>query len=298
MNPRERYDKYSDYVQARAKAVLEGSKPPEVPKELSCGKTEVLVNNDGVAVVNIRGEIGWDVIPNWVVGEIDKIKADEIVVNINSGGGSLYGGRAIANALRKHPANVRTVNESLAASIAAVIFLSGDERVMMEGSMLMLHRSHGAMILSGNEEEFVNGIKSAEKMREVMQSADKNLAETVANVSGMTQAEAMDVLRAETWYTEQEAIEAKLATGGDPVRKTAKAGKKKKNVKAEIKEPVEPLKAQMDIPESTPKEEIVEELDLDIFDEYLPLDRLHYDPLAHLGEDVLAGVEYSPSAQG
>ena len=65
----------------------------------------------------------------------------EITVRINSMGGEVAEGVAIFNALRAHPARVTTVCDGMACSIASVIFMAGDERVMNEASLLMIHNA-------------------------------------------------------------------------------------------------------------------------------------------------------------
>lgn len=75
----------------------------------------------------------------------------EIDVRINSYGGEVAEGVAIYNALKNHPAKVTTRCEGFACSIASVIFMAGDERVMNEASLLMIHNAWSVM--SGNAEE-------------------------------------------------------------------------------------------------------------------------------------------------
>ena len=65
----------------------------------------------------------------------------QINVRINSYGGEVAEGIAIYNALKSHPAKVTTVCDGFACSIASVIFMAGDERVMNEASLLMIHNA-------------------------------------------------------------------------------------------------------------------------------------------------------------
>lgn len=84
------------------------------------------------------------------LSELDR-NVSSINVRINSYGGEVAEGIAIYNALRNHGAHVTTVCDGFACSIASVIFMAGDERVMNEASLLMIHNawSHAA----GNAEE-------------------------------------------------------------------------------------------------------------------------------------------------
>lgn len=64
-----------------------------------------------------------------------------INVNINSYGGEVAEGLAIYNALKRHPAQVRTRVDGFACSIASVVFMAGDERYMNDASLLMVHNA-------------------------------------------------------------------------------------------------------------------------------------------------------------
>lgn len=231
----------------------------------------------GEASINIYGEVGWDIQPNVVMRAIQDIDAETIRVNINSPGGSLFGGLGIANALREHPARVVVVNQAMAGSVASVIFMVGDERIMMAGSELVIHRSHATFLVSGNEGELADEIKAIESLRERLKVYDQNIAALIAEKSGGDKDKIYAQLKAETRFTEKAAVEQGYATGGDPV--TAKAGNKDKP-KAEDKEP-EPE----DKVEAKPEVVATESMDAEFADDYFPLDKLRGE---RLDLDVLA----------
>lgn len=64
---------------------------------------------------------------------------DSINLYLNSDGGDVFEGFAIYESLRRHPAYVKVYVDGLAASIASVIALAGDEIVMASNSMMMIH---------------------------------------------------------------------------------------------------------------------------------------------------------------
>lgn len=66
---------------------------------------------------------------------------DYINVHINSCGGSVWEGIAIYNLLRRHKARVTTTCDGSACSIASVVFMAGDERIVYPTSMLMVHNA-------------------------------------------------------------------------------------------------------------------------------------------------------------
>jgi ATP-dependent protease ClpP protease subunit len=63
----------------------------------------------------------------------------ELTLRINSPGGSVFDGVAIYNALKRHDAAITVWVDGIAASIASVIAMAGDEVVMPENAMLVLH---------------------------------------------------------------------------------------------------------------------------------------------------------------
>ena len=73
--------------------------------------------------------------------ELAELDVDRINVYINSYGGEVAEGLAIHNALKRHKARVVTVCDGFACSIASVIFMAGDERIMNESSLLLIHNA-------------------------------------------------------------------------------------------------------------------------------------------------------------
>ena len=298
MDNKQRLQKFEAYNAARDLLVEAGMDAPKCPEKEILNELVVKETQDG-AVIGIRGVIGQSVDAKLVSEAIADIQADKIIVEIDSVGGSLFAGRAIANALRKHPAEVTTIVEGMAASIAAVIFMAGDKRIVMEGAEVMIHRSHAAAILSGNEEELRDQIVEIDKLVGRLSRYDRGIAETIASASKLDYDQVMDALRAETWYGESEAISAGLATGGDPVN-----AKKKKQVvqmkKADAApDPEVKRKKDKEIvardespePESDPATPAaaVREIDVEYVDDYFPLDRLRTSDKEVLDIDALVG---------
>ena len=123
-------------------------------------------------------------------------------VHINSAGGDVSDGIAIASAIRAYPGRKRTVVDGMAASIASVIAQAGDERIVEPGAMLMIHDPLTACM--GNQADF-------EKAAETLGKHGDNLARQYADRAGGTPEEWRAVMRDETWYTADEAVEAGLA---------------------------------------------------------------------------------------
>ncbi|MFF7096409.1 head maturation protease, ClpP-related [Streptomyces rubradiris] len=137
-----------------------------------------------------------------LIAELKGITAPRMRVRINSPGGSVFEGIAIANALRAHPASVTVQVDSIAASIASVIAMSGDRIEMAPNSMLMIHDASG--LCAGNAQDM-------EEMAELLDLISDNIADAYAQRAGGTRDEWRARMRAETWYLPEDAVDAGLA---------------------------------------------------------------------------------------
>ena len=76
-----------------------------------------------------------------VVPLIEAVPADETIdVLINSVGGYVFDGWAIYNALKRRTSQVNVRIDGLAASIASIIAMAGDNIVISQAAMLMIHK--------------------------------------------------------------------------------------------------------------------------------------------------------------
>jgi ATP-dependent Clp protease protease subunit len=67
-------------------------------------------------------------------------KSKEILIIINSGGGNCYDGLGLYDTIRDCPCNIVTRASGLAASMALILFLAGDEREMTVNARLLSHQ--------------------------------------------------------------------------------------------------------------------------------------------------------------
>jgi ATP-dependent protease ClpP protease subunit len=77
---------------------------------------------------------------------IAAIETDEIVLHLNSPGGSMSDGIAIYNALVMHPARVRSIVEGWTGSIATVVALAAEHVAMFDNTMWMVHHPWGVQV--------------------------------------------------------------------------------------------------------------------------------------------------------
>lgn len=136
------------------------------------------------------------------IDELKAITAPRMRVRVNSPGGGVFEGVAIANALRAHPAEVTVQIDGLAASIASVIAMAGDRVVIQPQAMVMIHDASGVCL--GNAQDM-------QEMAELLDKISDNIADAYVAKAGGTRDEWRQVMKAETWFTAEEAVEAGLA---------------------------------------------------------------------------------------
>lgn len=158
---------------------------------------------DSVTEIEIYDEIGF-----WGVNAKDfraKLKgAGDVVLKINSPGGSVFDGIGIYNDLKAHKGNVRVEITGIAASIASIIAMAGNEIAIAENAMMMIHNAWTVAI--GNAEEL-------QAQADVLSKIDGQLALTYAAQKGTPGIRAIKQMMAdETWMTGKEAKESGFAT--------------------------------------------------------------------------------------
>lgn len=172
-----------------------------------------LVTAGNTADLTIYGEItSWPVLESDVSShnlsaQLAALQnVSKINVYINSYGGEVAEGVAIYNALKRHPAQVTTYCDGFACSIASVIFMAGDERVMCNPSRLMIHDAW--TVCSGNADELR---KAADDMDNINEMAVTAYMQYVS----ISEDELRAKMKAESWLTEEEALEMGFATAID-----------------------------------------------------------------------------------
>jgi ATP-dependent protease ClpP protease subunit len=123
---------------------------------------------------------------------------NEITVRINSPGGDVFDGIAIYNRLKQHPAKIIVKIDGLAASIASVIALAGDEVSMGEGALYMVHLPW--TMAFGNRNELDNTINR-------LLDVEEQLISIYAKKCKKSRSEIKGMLEKETWMDAAQAID-------------------------------------------------------------------------------------------
>lgn len=158
----------------------------------------------GDNVISIYGFIGgWDgATASEVASALERIGAEQVVVNVNSPGGDYFEGVAIYNLLRAHSRKVTVRVIGVAASAASVVAMAGDEVQIAKAGSLMIHNT--MMVAFGNR-------KVMREAADILEKFDGAMAGLYADRTGLERAEIAAMLDAETWLTGEEAVEEGFA---------------------------------------------------------------------------------------
>lgn len=158
---------------------------------------------ENTAEVLIYGDIGdsWygeSVTAQQFVKDLQAIKDKDLVVRINSYGGSVSDGVAIYNAIKRHPKSKIVEIDGVAISIASLIAMAGDTVRMAENALFMVHAPWGMSV--GNAADM-------RKYAEVLDKYAEAMATSYAAKTGEASEAMYELLAdgADHWYSAAEA---------------------------------------------------------------------------------------------
>lgn len=168
------------------------------------------------AEVFIYGDIGgwWDgVQAEEFAKEIATLDVKTLNVRLNSPGGLVFDGVAIYNALARHSAKVVVSVEGIAASIASVIAMAGDEIQIAEGSRFMIH------------DPWTFAMGNAADLRaeaDVLEGLKSDLIDIYTARTEQSRDDLSSWMTDETWLSARESVEKGFADTMTPAKKKEK----------------------------------------------------------------------------
>ena len=126
----------------------------------------------------------------------------DIDIFVNSPGGCVFGGQAMAASIKRASGRVRVFVDGLAASAATVVAAAADEVIMSSGSFFMIHNA------------WTGTIGNARDMREsadLLETIDTSLVEQYVQRTGQTTDAIRAMVDAETWLDADRAVELGFA---------------------------------------------------------------------------------------
>lgn len=159
------------------------------------------------ARLDLYGDIGWSYGAEGITAaafsaQLNAIQSPSVELHINSPGGDVFDGIAILNMLRSHPKPINVVIDGMAASAASFIAMAGETVTMMPNSQMMIHDA--IAVCAGNAAEMT-------EMAGLLDKASDNIAQVYAMRSGRLAGSWRSAMRAETWYSAEQAVAAGLA---------------------------------------------------------------------------------------
>lgn len=136
-----------------------------------------------------------------VVDALSTLKGD-IAVRINSGGGSVFDGVAIYEALKAHRGAVTVHVDGIAASAASVIAMAGKTIVVPDAAMLMIHNAWTVTVGDASDHA---------KSAGVLEKINGQLADVYAKRAKLKRAYVAELMDDETWMTGGEAVDMGFA---------------------------------------------------------------------------------------
>ena len=126
---------------------------------------------------------------------------EDLTVRINSGGGDVFAATAIFTRLKSHKATITVIIDGWACSAATIIAMAGDVIKIPAAACFMIHDP--ALTIWGHyeEDDFV-------RFQNELITAKNCIINAYTLKTGKDKADISALMKAETWYTGEEAVEA------------------------------------------------------------------------------------------
>lgn len=142
-----------------------------------------------------------------VQNQLAQAEGKDLKVRINSIGGDVSEGFAIYSELRRYAkennTRITTIAEGRCASIATVIFLAGDERIVSKYVEPFVHYAWTEM--SGSADDFRNVANDLERI-------NRQIAKHYADHTLLNERQALDLMGKDTSLTPEECVQLRFAT--------------------------------------------------------------------------------------
>jgi len=131
------------------------------------------------------------------IQEIKSYKDTPMSLHINCVGGDVFEGMAIYNVLKKRTARTTVYIEGIAASMGSVIALAGDEVVMAENSLFMIHNAWGGAMGEATE---------IRKTAALLDKISGEIADIYTKKTNLPYNRVKEMMDEETWLSADEAF--------------------------------------------------------------------------------------------
>lgn len=130
---------------------------------------------------------------------------EEITVRINSGGGDVFAAVAIYTRLKEHKAKITVKIDGWCASAATIIAMAGDTIEISVGGIFMIHDPAAGVLGYYKADEL-------KKIADELETIKQSIVNCYMTVSDKSEDEIKSLMKDETWFTGEEAVEAGFCT--------------------------------------------------------------------------------------
>ena len=149
--------------------------------------------------VYLFNEIGtWGVTAQDFINDIKEYKGQSMNLHINCVGGDVFEGMAIYNILKKRTQKTTVYIEGIAASMGGIIALAGDEVIMSENSLYMIHNAWGGTMGEASD---------MRKYANILEKLSNESADIYVKKTGLAIEIVKEMMTEETWMNAEEALE-------------------------------------------------------------------------------------------
>jgi ATP-dependent Clp protease, protease subunit len=190
----------------------------------------------GVSELTIYGDIGeswwWEsTSATDVDNALKQAKDNDLVVRLNSPGGSAFDGIAIYNRLKAHKGKVTIHVDGWACSAASIIAMAADELIMGAGAMMMIHEA--STIVWGSK-------TLMRKEADMLEKLEDGIVDIYMTKATVEREKIRNMVDSETWFSANEALEIGFATS------TTTSIQQEDNDIAQMKAQMQALKDEID----------------------------------------------------
>lgn len=148
--------------------------------------------------VYLFNEIGmWGITAQDFINDIKEHKGQPMDLHINCVGGDVFDGMAIYNVLKKRTQKTTVYVEGIAASMGGIIALAGDEVIMSENSLYMIHNAWGGTMGEASD---------MRKYANILEKLSDESADIYSKKTGLPIEQVKDMMNEETWMNAEEAL--------------------------------------------------------------------------------------------
>ena len=167
---------------------------------------------DGSIQIDIFSEIDstWGYSVANLTNQLAMAGGKHVNLRINSPGGSVVEGLAIANILNNYDGGVTVEVVGYAASIASVIVAKAKKAYMLADSFLMIHEPYVG-VMGATASELSNLSDTAQMFEDTIVNAYLDGMKRRGKYTEVSEITIRNAMKAETWYTAQEAVNLGLA---------------------------------------------------------------------------------------